>query len=161
MPPSPAGTAGSDGLPRRLGLWSAVTIVVGITIGSGIFRSPAGIANRLPGPGAMLAVWVVGGILAMCGALSLAEVASALPRTGGIFVFLREGWGRLPAFLFGWSELVIIRASALGAISTVFAEYFLRLLDVPVTISVQTAEGVSQQSSPLVHYVAAGAILTV
>ena len=79
MSPSPAASEGpSDGLPRRLGLWSAVSIVVGITIGSGIFRSPAGIANRLPGPGAMLAVWVVGGMLAMCGALSLAEVASAL-----------------------------------------------------------------------------------
>jgi basic amino acid/polyamine antiporter, APA family len=107
---------------------SAVSIVVGITIGSGIFRSPAGIANRLPGPGAMLAVWVVGGILAMCGALSLAEVASALPRTGGIYVFLREGWGRLPAFLFGWAELVIIRAAAIGAIAITFAEYFLRVL---------------------------------
>src|SRR3954465_7619817 len=128
MSASPAGTAGSDGLPRRLGLWSAVAIVIGITIGSGIFRSPAGIANRLPGPGAMLAVWVVGGILAMCGALSLAEVASALPRTGGIYVFLREGWGRLPAFLFGWAELVIIRAAAIGAIAITFAEYFLRVL---------------------------------
>src|SRR5215211_4982143 len=120
--------AQTDALPRRLGLLSAITIVVGITIGSGIFRSPAGIANRLPGPGAMLAVWVVGGMLAMCGALSLAEVASALPKTGGIYVFLREGWGRLAAFLFGWAELVIIRAAALGAIAVTFAEYFLRVL---------------------------------
>ena len=76
----------------------------------------------------MLAVWVVGGMLAMCGALSLAEVASALPKTGGIYVFLREGWGRLPAFLFGWAELVIIRAAAIGAIAITFAEYFLRVL---------------------------------
>ena len=70
----------------------------------------------------MLAIWVVGGLLAMCGALALAEVASALPRTGGIYVFLREGWGRLPAFLFGWAELVIIRAAAVGAIAITFAE---------------------------------------
>jgi amino acid transporter len=63
-----AAPAPTDALPRRLGLLNAVTIVIGITIGSGIFRSPAGIANRLPGPGAMLAVWIVGGILAMCGA---------------------------------------------------------------------------------------------
>ena len=103
-------------------------IVVGITIGSGIFRSPAGIAGRLPGPGPMLLVWVVGGFLAMCGALALAEVASSFPKTGGIYVFLREGWGRLPAFLFGWAELVIIRAAAIGAISITFAEYFLRVL---------------------------------
>ncbi|HET8676637.1 MAG TPA: amino acid permease, partial [Blastocatellia bacterium] len=73
--------------------------------------------------------------------------ASALPRTGGIFVFLREGWGRLPAFLFGWSELVIIRASALGAISTVFAEYLLRLMAV--------------ESAGARRFVAAGAILLV
>jgi amino acid transporter len=115
-------------LPRRLGLWSAVAVVIGTTIGSGIFRSPAGIADRLPGPLPMLAIWVVGGLVALCGALSLAEVAGAFPQTGGVYVFIREGWGRLAAFLFGWSELVIIRAAALGAISTTFAEYFLRIL---------------------------------
>src|SRR5436309_2028136 len=103
-------------LPRRLGLWSAVAVVIGTTIGSGIFRSPASITNRLPGPAPLLTVWVVGGALAMCGALTLAEVAGAFPHTGGIYVFLREGWGRLVAFLFGWSELVIIRAAAIGAI---------------------------------------------
>jgi len=118
----------SSALPRRLGLWSATAVVVGITIGSGIFRSPAGIAAKLPGPLPMLLVWVVGGAFAMCGALSLAEVASALPRTGGVYVFVREGWGRLPAFLFGWAELVIIRAAALGAIAITFAEYFWRVL---------------------------------
>lgn len=116
------------GLQRSLGLFGAITVVVGITIGSGIFRSPAGIANRLPGPGPMLAIWVVGGVLAMCGALALAEVASSFPKTGGIYVFLREGWGKLPAFLFGWAELVIIRAAAVGAIAITFAEYFLRVL---------------------------------
>jgi basic amino acid/polyamine antiporter, APA family len=154
-------SAGRSGLVRRLGLFSAIAVLVGSTIGTGIFRSPSGIAARVPDEGLYLLLWVLGGFFTLCGALTIAELAAALPRTGGIFVFLREGWGRLPAFLFGWSELVIIRASALGAISTVFAEYFLRLLNVPVTISVQTAEGVGQQSSPLVHYVAAGAILIV
>ncbi len=114
-------------LPRRIGLWSAIAIVVGSMIGSGIFRSPAGIATRLPGPLPMLSVWVVAGVFALCGALTLAEVASALPRTGGLFVFLREGWGRLTAFLFGWSELVIIRAAGLGAISLTFAQYAVRV----------------------------------
>ena len=113
-------------LPRRIGLWTAVAILIGSTIGSGIFRSPAGIADRLPGPLPLMAVWVTGGLFALCGALSLAEIAGALPRTGGLYVFIREGWGRLPAFLFGWSEFVIIRAAALGAISTTFAEYSLR-----------------------------------
>src|SRR5207237_880569 len=115
-------------LPRRLGVWSATAVVIGTTIGSGIFRSPAGIANRLPGPLPLLGVWVMGGVFAVCGALTLAEVSSALPRTGGVYTFVREGWGRLPAFLFGWSELVIIRAAALGALAITCAEYFLRVM---------------------------------
>jgi APA family basic amino acid/polyamine antiporter len=114
-------------LPRRLGLWSAIAVVIGSTIGSGIFRSPAGIAARIPGPLPMLAVWVTGGIFAICGALTMAEVASALPETGGVYVFCREGWGRLAGFLFGWGQLVMIRAASLGAIAITFAEYFYRV----------------------------------
>lgn len=110
-------------MPRTLGLWSAIAVLVGSTIGSGIFRSPAGIADKLPGPLPLLAVWITGGVFALCGALTLAEIAGAIPKTGGHFVYIREGWGRLPAFLYGWSELIIIRAAALGAISLTFAEY--------------------------------------
>lgn len=119
---APAGAA----LSRRLGLWSAIFIVVGITIGSGIFRTPAVIAARVPDPMLMLAVWVIGGLMALAGALSIAELAAALPHSGGPYVFLREAWGRLPAFLFGWTQLTLIRAASLGAVSTVFGEYFLR-----------------------------------
>jgi amino acid transporter len=136
-------------LKRSLGLWSAVAVVVGSTIGSGIFRTPAGIAAKLPGPGPMLLVWVVGGIFAACGALTLAEVASGRPNTGGVYVFLRDGWGKLPAFLFGWSELVIIRAASLGAISTTFSEYFLRVLGYDTAVA---------PYSDWVHWVAAAAI---
>src|SRR5678810_1084825 len=127
--PTPDVTPGSTSpavLPRRLGLWSAIAVVVGITIGSGIFRTPAGVTNRLPGPLPVFGVWIAGGIVALCGALTLAEVAGAFPDTGGIYVFIRNGWGRLPAFLFGWAELAIIRAAALVAIATTFAEYLLR-----------------------------------
>lgn len=115
-------------LPRQLGFLSTTAVLIGSTIGSGIFRSPAGIAERLPGPLPLLVVWTTGGLFALCGALTLAEIAGALPRTGGLYVYLREGWGKLPAFLFGWSELVIIRAAALGAIATTFSEYLLRVL---------------------------------
>ncbi|HEY6088154.1 MAG TPA: amino acid permease [Gemmatimonadaceae bacterium] len=137
-------------LPRRLGLWSAVAVLVGSTIGSGIFRSPAGIADKLPGPLPLLAIWLTGGIFALCGALTLAEVAGAFPRTGGVYVFIREAWGRLPAFLFGWAELVLIRAAALGAISTTFSEYFIRVLGHDPRLA---------PYSRYVHYVAAAAIL--
>jgi amino acid transporter len=116
-------------LPRRLGLWTSIAVVVGSTIGSGIFRTPSGIAEHLPGPLPMLGVWAAGGLLVLCGALTLAEVAGALPNTGGIYVFVREGWGRLAAFLFGWTQLVMVRAAALGALAITFAEYLLRVLD--------------------------------
>jgi amino acid transporter len=136
-------------LPRQLGLWSATAVLIGSTIGSGIFRSPAGIAARLPGPLPLLAVWVAGGLFALCGALTLAEIAGAFPQTGGVYVFLREAWGRRAAFLFGWSELVVIRAASYGAISTTFAAYFFRAL------------GHDPKNAPYdsyVHYVAAIAI---
>lgn len=129
MPDAPTSrSVPAGGLQRRIGLWSAIAVVIGSTIGSGIFRSPAGIADKLPGPLPLLSVWVMGGIFAMCGALTLAELATALPRTGGVYVFCREGWGRLAGFLFGWGQLVMIRAASLGAISITFAEYFFRVI---------------------------------
>lgn len=119
----PIPQAPDDRLPRRLGLWSAVAILVGSAIGSGIFRVPAGVAARLGDPGAMLTDWVLGGALALAGALTLAELAAALPRSGGIFAYVLEAFGPLPAFLFGWAQLAVLRASSLGAIATIFAEY--------------------------------------
>jgi amino acid transporter len=142
-------TQPSNTLPRTLGLWSAIAIVIGVTIGSGIFRTPGGIAQKLPGPLPLFGVWIAGGIVALCGALTLAEVASAYPETGGIYVYIRNAWGRLAAFLFGWAELAVIRAAALGAIATTFAEYFLRALGYDPGIA---------PYSDWVHYVAAIAI---
>ncbi len=137
-------------LPRRIGVWTGVAILIGSTIGSGIFRSPASIADRLPGPLPLLAIWVTGGLFALCGALTLAEAAGAYPETGGVYVFIREAWGRLTAFLFGWSELVMIRAASLGAVSTTFSEYFIR---------VTGHDPSAAPYSGYVHYVAAAAIL--
>lgn len=110
-------------MPRTVGLWSAVTVLVGVTVGSGIFRVPATVAGFLHSPGPAMLCWLVGGLVALTGALSVAELAAALPRSGGIFAYLLETYGKLPAFLFGWTELAVIRASALGATATIFAEY--------------------------------------
>ena len=137
-------------LPRKLGLFSTITVLIGSTIGSGIFRSSAGIAARIPDERLFFAAWVIGGFCVLAGALTYAELASALPRTGGVFVYLREAFGRLPAFLFGWAELTIVRASALGAIATVFAEYLVRILG---------AAGSNHDDA--VHYIAAASILLV
>ncbi len=140
-----------EGLPRRLGLWSAIAVLVGTTIGSGIFRSPAGIADKLPGPLPLMVVWLTGGLFALCGALTLAEISGALPKTGGYYVFIREGWGRLPAFLYGWGELVIIRAAALGGISLTFAEYLVRALGFDPSLAPYDSYA---------HYIAAAALAT-
>jgi len=119
-----------DRLPRALGLTSSIALVVGITVGSGIFRSPAGIAERVPNPIVMLTLWAGGGLVSLCGALSFAELAAALPETGGYYVYLREGWGRAVAFLFGWAQLVLIRASALGGLAIAFSDYALGALGI-------------------------------
>ena len=148
--PSPAPDRWGDRLPRRLGLWSAVAVLIGSTIGSGIFRTPAIIAERVPDPLPMFGVWILGGLLALCGALTYAELAALFPRSGGVYVYIREAFGRLPAFLFGWTELLLIRASALGAIATPFAEYLLRSLGLDPKV---------EPNATYVHYIAAGAIV--
>jgi APA family basic amino acid/polyamine antiporter len=112
-----------DRLPRNLGLWSAAAVLVGTTIGSGIFKVPSVVAKDLGAAGPMLLVWALGGMVTLTGALSIAEMAAAFPRSGGIFAYILESEGRFWAFLYGWSELTVIRASAIGGISTIFAQY--------------------------------------
>jgi amino acid transporter len=125
---APATGAGLEGrLPRRLGAWSTTAVTIGIMIGSGIFRVPAVAAAATGTPGTMLLVWVVGGLVAMCGALALAEVAALYPDAGGMYIYLREAFGPLTAFLFGWLYLIVMPAGA-GAIALVFAEYLGRLV---------------------------------
>jgi APA family basic amino acid/polyamine antiporter len=144
MPPER--DAWGERLPRHLGLGSAIAVLIGSTIGSGIFRVPAAVADQLHSPGPVFLAWILGGIIALFGALTLAELAGALPRSGGVFAYILEGFGPLPAFLFGWSELTVIRASALGAIATIFAEYLGHFIPL----------------SPMqVRWVAAGAVLAV
>jgi basic amino acid/polyamine antiporter, APA family len=112
----------SDTLPRRLGFWATTGIVVGTIIGSGIFRVPASVAAEVGSPTAIGVVWILGGVISLCGALTLAELAAALPRPGGVFVYLREAYGPVLAFLFGWTQLFLSPGSLAG-IALVFAEY--------------------------------------
>ncbi len=120
---SETGDQWGERLPRSVGLLDAVAVLVGVTIGSGIFRVPATVAGQLQQPGPVILCWVLGGVIALFGALTIAELAGALPRSGGIFAWLFESFGPLPAFVFGWTELAVIRASSLGATSTIFADY--------------------------------------
>lgn len=115
---SPAGA-----LARELGVRSALGVVVGTTIGSGIFRVPSLVAAETGSTPGIVAVWILGALLSLCGAVTLAEAAARHPRSGGIYVFLREAYGPRVAFLFGWTQLILIRPSALGAIAMIFASY--------------------------------------
>lgn len=116
-----------DDLPRRLGFWAAIAVTVGTVIGSGIFRVPSAVATEVGSVPGVIVVWVVGGIVTLCGTLSLAELAAAKPRSGGVFVYLREAFGPGVAFLFGWTILLAEPAAA-AAIALVFAEYLGRLI---------------------------------
>lgn len=115
-------------LPRQLGTFSAVAVLVGSTIGSGIFRSPAVVAQDVNALLPFMAAWIVGGLVALAGALTFAELGGMFPRSGGIYVYIREAFGALPAFLFGWAELLILRPAAYGAIAVTSAEYTWRVL---------------------------------
>lgn len=110
-------------LTRRLGTFSAASVLVGSTIGSGIFRVPSSVVVQTGTLGASTALWVLGALLAFCGALTLAELAAMYPRSGGIYVYLKQAFGPIPAFLFGWTQLLVIRPAAIGAIALIFAGY--------------------------------------
>src|SRR5207237_6819287 len=112
----------SPGLVRALGLPTTIAVVVGTVIGSGVFKKPASVAEHVPYFGLTALVWVLGGLLVLLGALAYAEVAVLYPRAGGNYVFLREAYGRLFGFLFGWVEFGIIRSASLAALATIFAE---------------------------------------
>src|SRR5438445_9958016 len=120
MKPSPVTPAPS--LIRALGPLMAIAVVVGTVIGSGVFKKPQVVALNVPYFGLAAMVWVLGGLLALLGALALSEVAVLYPKAGGNYVFLREGYGRLFGFLWGWVEFWIIRSASIAALATIFTE---------------------------------------
>ncbi|MBM4107867.1 MAG: amino acid permease [Phycisphaerae bacterium] len=117
-------------LPRSVGFWGAAAISVGIMIGSGIFRTPTSIAMELSSPALILILWGVGGLLSLFGALTCAELACMYPHSGGVYVFLREGWGRGAAFVFGWTYMLVTKPLAAAGIAIVFGEHVNKLLGV-------------------------------
>jgi APA family basic amino acid/polyamine antiporter len=112
-----------EGLVRAIGLGSAVMLVVGSVVGSGIFLTTGGMAALIPSPSLLLAAWALGGVLAIAGGLTYAEMGAMFPRSGGVYVFLREAYGGLPAFLYGWASLVVVISGAMAAVAVGFAEY--------------------------------------
>lgn len=122
-----AASSGTE-LKRQIGLYAATAITVGNIIGSGIFRSPHSVAQELPGFTPVILAWIVGGVLSICGALVLTELAVRHPKTGGLYVFIREGFGNAWAFTFGWANLWVIKPTVIASIVSVFALYFCQIM---------------------------------
>ena len=110
-------------LRRELGLFDSISIVIGIVIGSGIFLVPNLIARAIDSAGWILTAWIVTGVLSFFGALAFAELGAMLPATGGQYIYLREAWGRLPAFLCGWTHFFISQSAGIAYLSVSFAIY--------------------------------------
>lgn len=129
-PPVPApDTGGGRELRRALGLFSATMIVIGAIMGGGIFFTPANVARYLDGEPAILAVWAFGGVVALAGAFTFAELGAMRPHAGGSYVYLRETMGGLPAFLYGWMLLTTIATGADAAVAVAFANYLGQYVD--------------------------------
>jgi APA family basic amino acid/polyamine antiporter len=120
-----------DNLKKSIGLWSAVSLVIGSVIGSGIFARPATMAGQLGSPLLMLGVWVIGGIISLFGAMIYAELGAMYPETGGPYVYLKEIYGEFIAFIYGWSTMAVINTAAIASIAFVCADYMAFFVHLP------------------------------
>ena len=124
-------TESSQTYVRRLNVWDAAMIVIGGVIGAGIFRTPATVAERTGSGAQVLVLWAIGGLLTLAGVLCYAELGARRPQAGGTYVYLREAFGQLPAFLFGWTMALINYPGSVAAVATTFADYFCAVAGLP------------------------------
>src|SRR5689334_23521233 len=111
-------------LKRDLGLWSAVALVIGTIIGSGIFIVPNVMVRNVGSPGMVFVVWVAGGLMSLSGALTYAELSAAMPGAGGEYVYLREAYGPLWSFIYGWTQMWVAKSGSVATLATGFFLYF-------------------------------------
>lgn len=116
-------------LVRRLGPFDVTMLVMGGIIGSGIFVNPAEVARHVGSPALIVGVWLLGGLIAIAGAFVYAELAARRPDLGGQYAYLRDAWGPMPAFLYGWSLLLVIQSGGMAAVAITFARYLLDIVD--------------------------------
>jgi APA family basic amino acid/polyamine antiporter len=122
----------SHGLARRLTLFDATMLVMGGIIGSGIFVTPAEVAGHVGTPLLIVGVWVLGGLVALAAAFVYAELAARRPEVGGQYAYLRDAYGPMPAFLYGWALLLVIQSGGLAAVAITFARYLGDLVQLPI-----------------------------
>ena len=124
------------GLVRRLGLFDATMLVMGGIIGSGIFVTPAEVAQHVAAPLLIVGVWLLGGLVALAASFVYAELAARRPEVGGQYAYLRDAYGPMPAFLYGWALLLVIQSGGMAAVAITFARYFGNLVQLPLPDSV-------------------------
>lgn len=112
-------------LPRVLGVWDVISIIVGGVIGSGIFIVPATVAANVGSPLLIMSVWILGGLLCFFGALAFGELAAMFPQAGGMYIYLREAYGSLLSFLFGWTLFLVIDSGAIATLAVAFSSKYL------------------------------------
>ena len=128
-------------LPRKLNLFDGAALLVGTVIGSGIFVVPSLIAQRIPEPGLVIAIWIFSGLLVLCGALTLAELGTMLPESGGLYVYMREAYGPFWAFLYGWTIMLVVIPGSIAALTSAFLLYLKYF--VPLAIVTEKAIGIA------------------
>jgi len=119
-------------LVRRLGMFDATMLVMGGIIGSGIFITPAEVARHVASPALIVGVWILGGIVALAASFVYAELAARRPEVGGQYAYLRDAYGPMPAFLYGWALLLVIQSGGMAAVAITFARYFRELVHLPL-----------------------------
>jgi APA family basic amino acid/polyamine antiporter len=127
-------TASSAGaVVPSVGFWDALSIIVGIVVGTAIYKSPTLVLQNVTGPWQALGVWVLGGLISFCGALCYAELATTYPRNGGDYEYLTRAFGRPVGFLFSWAQLTTVLSGSIGAMAYAFADYGVKLWGLPVS----------------------------
>ena len=119
----PQGSAGETGLVRALGAWDGTLLTIGSVVGTGIFLTTSDMARTLPHAGLILLVWAAGGLLTLAGALTYAELGVLFPRAGGLYHYVKEAYGPLWGFLYGWTAFLVIMSGGIAAIAVAFGEY--------------------------------------
>lgn len=123
----PPGIDAATGLARRLGPFDATMLVMGGIIGAGIFVNPAEVARHVSSPPLIVGAWLIGGAVALVGAFVYAELAARRPEVGGQYAYIRDTWGPLPAFLYGWALLLVIQSGGMAAVAIIFARHAIEL----------------------------------
>jgi len=139
MTDSPNDPAPSDSTDaHHLGLWDAISIIVGIVVGTAIFKTPQLVFGNVEGPWQGMGCWALGGVLALIGSLCYAELATTYPRMGGDYVYLTRAYGQWVGFLFGWAQLAVILTGSIGAMAYAFADYAVPFLGVKTAVAYWT-----------------------